>query len=192
MEHKMATSQQTIPILCLLVLALSFCSVNAYAESKPSEMPKYPVKKAAPEEVIDIVVEGIVYCQSCNYSGTWSLNEAVPISGAKISVICRNYRGRVSYYNVFTTSSSGGYFYANLKGYGMKHPLLDHPLQSCAVKLVSSPLDSCNVFSNINYGINGAALRYENKRVIRSSYEAVIYAAGPLAFKPDNCPPKQY
>ncbi|GAB4831970.1 hypothetical protein Ancab_005987 [Ancistrocladus abbreviatus] len=183
-------SQQTVAILSLLFLTLTFSSVNAYGESKPTEMPKYPVKKASPE-AIDVVVEGIVYCQSCNYTGTWSFNEAVPISGAKISVICRNYRERVSYYNVFTTAD-GGYFYANLKGYEMKHPLLDHPLQSCVVKLVSSPLDNCNAFSNVNYGINGAGLRYETKRLIRDNYEAVIYAAGPLAFKPDNCPLKQY
>ncbi|GMH26816.1 hypothetical protein Nepgr_028659 [Nepenthes gracilis] len=188
----MASSRLTAAILSLLLLILTHPSVASYAEEKTTvATPRYPAKKEAPEEAVDVVVEGLVYCQSCNYSGTWSLNEAVPIPGAKVSVICRNYRDRVSYYNAFTTNN-GGYFYANLKGYAMRHPLLDHPLQSCAAKLVSSPMENCSAFSNINYGINGAALRYEKKRLIRKNYEAVIYSAGPLVFRPDRCPPKQY
>ncbi|GAB2299320.1 hypothetical protein Dimus_033395 [Dionaea muscipula] len=178
---------QIIAIFTLLLLGLTLPS--SHGESITVQTTKYP-SKIVPELAIDIVVEGMVYCQSCNQSGTWSLHEAAPIPGARVSVICKNYKDRVSYYNVFTTTSQG-YLYANLKGYQTTHPLLDHPLQSCIVKLVSSPLENCNAFSNINFGISGAALRPEKKILIGSNYQAVVYTAGPLAFRPYQCPPKQ-
>ncbi|OMP07098.1 hypothetical protein COLO4_07629 [Corchorus olitorius] len=46
------------------------------------------------------------------------------------------------------------------------YTLLDHPLQSCSVKLVSSPDENCN------NGIDGSPLRYE----------------GPVAFRPAPSP----
>ncbi|CAN4095766.1 unnamed protein product [Withania somnifera] len=121
-------------------------------------------------------MEGMVYCQSCDSYGSWSLSGAKPIASVKIS-------------KAFETNTYG-YFYAELKGYKMGHSYLDHPLQSCHVKLVSSPQETCNVFSNINYGLNGAPPRFEDKVIDRSDYKAVIYTAGPLAFRPTNCPSK--
>ncbi|KAL9332634.1 hypothetical protein ACSQ67_002244 [Phaseolus vulgaris] len=59
-------------------------------------------------------------------------------------------------------------------------------------KPVWSPLESCSLLSNVNYGLNGAPLRYENKRLHGSKYEAVIYAAGPLAFRPSECSQTHY
>lgn len=136
---------------------------------------------------VNVIVEGMVYCQSCNKFGSWSLTGGQPISGAKVSVICESYKNRVSYHKTFQTDTQG-YFYAELDGYKMNHMLLDHPLQSCYVKLVSSPIGSCNVLTNVNYGINGATLRHENKRLVyENKYEALIYAAGPLAFRPAQC-----
>ena len=182
-----------LPIL-LLVLAFPYASADTYAkQSKPSSGAYAPPTKpyTPPEKQADVVVEGIVYCQSCNYSGTWSLNEAEPIVGATVSVICRNYKQRISYYNSFKTSN-GGYFYAKLDSFSMRHNLLDHPLQACAVKLVSSPVETCDVFTNVNYGINGAPLKYEKKKIMTKNYQAVIYSAGPLAFRPDHCAPKPY
>ncbi|GAB2233032.1 hypothetical protein Droror1_Dr00002245 [Drosera rotundifolia] len=185
----MVNSKQMITILTLVLVSIAILPlVKPDAASQTEETPKLP-SKGIPEVVVDVVVEGVVYCQSCNHSGTWSLLGAAPIPKARVSVICKNYKNRVSYYNVFTTSDNG-YFYANLVGYGMMHSLLDHPLHSCIVKLVSSPMENCNAFSNINYGINGAPLRNENKRLLGSNYEAVVYTAGPLAFRPYQCPLK--
>ncbi|XP_028803805.1 non-classical arabinogalactan protein 30-like [Neltuma alba] len=141
---------------------------------------------APTEKKTEVVVEAMVYCQSCDQYGTWSLTGAKPIAGAKVSVTCKNYKGQVSYYKVFETNRHG-YLFAQLEGFKVQNCLLDHPLQSCFAKLVWSPVESCSVLSNVNYALDGAPLRYENKRVHGSRYEAVIYAAGPLAFRPNDC-----
>ncbi|KAJ9175931.1 hypothetical protein P3X46_014430 [Hevea brasiliensis] len=175
----MAINQLTIAICFLLLLPLAFPSISAYENA--------PTKPA--EKEVDVVVEGMVYCQSCDHYGSWSFNGAEPIPSAKVSVICKNHKKQVSYYKAYETNEHG-YFFAQLDGFKMENNILDHPLQSCHVKLVSSPLANCSLLSNVNYGINGAPLRYENKILRGSHYEAVIYGAGPLAFRPANCSPE--
>ncbi|KAF3433364.1 hypothetical protein FNV43_RR24466 [Rhamnella rubrinervis] len=172
------SSQLLILISSLLLLPLAFPSTTAYEDASTK-----PVEKKT-----DVVVEGMVYCQSCESFGTWSLSGAEPLPSAKLSVICKRDNGQVSFYKVFETNSKG-YFYAILEGFKMSNYILDHPLQSCHVKLVSSPHENCNLLSNVNYGLNGSPLRYEKKRLQGKSYEAVIYAAGPLAFRPAHCSP---
>ncbi|KAL9688152.1 hypothetical protein QQ045_032567 [Rhodiola kirilowii] len=158
-----------IKMLSLLVLALILPATLAFVET-----------------TVDVVVEGMIYCQSCKTYGSWSLKDAKPIAGATVGVICRDHKGSAKYYKAFDTDSSG-YFYGQLAGFTMDHYLLDHPLHSCTVKLVSSPLDTCNILTNVNNALNGAPLRFENKVVREKKYEAVIYAAGPLAFRPESC-----
>lgn len=160
-------------ILSLLFLLVPFPSTEAEGGA--------PTQKET-----EAVVEAMVYCQSCDHFGTWSLTGAKPIASAKVSVTCKNYKGQVSYYKVFETDKNG-YLYAQLEGFKMQHYLLDHPLHSCFAKLVWSPVESCSLLSNVNYALNGTPLRYENKRLHGSNYEAVIYAAGPLAFRPTDC-----
>ncbi|KAK9283938.1 hypothetical protein L1049_012195 [Liquidambar formosana] len=174
----MASSQLLIVISSLLLSTLAFSSAIANDE--------IPTKTA--EKKVDVVVEGMVYCQSCEHFGTWSLTGAEPIPSAKVGVICKDHKDTVSYYKVFETDGNG-YFYGQLEGFKMGNSLLDHPLQSCHVKPISSPNEKCNLLSNINYGLNGSPLRYENKRLMGKNYEAVIYAAGPLAFHPAHCTP---
>ncbi|KAM1054123.1 hypothetical protein FF1_001548 [Malus domestica] len=172
----MASRSLLILISSLLLISLSFPSATATDYS-----PK------TPEQPDHVVVEGVVYCQSCDHYGTWSLTEAEPIPSAKISVICKDHKGQVSFYKSFVTDVKG-YFYAQLDGFKIGQHLLDHPLHGCKVKLVSSPLEKCGELSNVNYGLYGAPLRYEDKRLWGRNYEAVVYAAGPLAFRPSNCP----
>ncbi|KAF2319149.1 hypothetical protein GH714_013585 [Hevea brasiliensis] len=148
----MAINQLTIAICSLLLLPLAFPSISAY-ESAPTK---------PGEKIVDVVVEGMVYCQSCDHYGSWSLNGAEPIPSAKVSVICKNHMKQVSYYKAYETNEHG-YFYAQLNGFKMDNNILDHPLQSCHVKLVSFLLQIAVSLSNVNYGINGAPLRYENK-----------------------------
>lgn len=169
----------------LLVAVLVLLASTAVADYT------HPDKPTPPKRTTDIVVEGMVYCQNCKYSGAWNLDEAEPIKSAKVSVICKNYKHHVSFYKVLETNPDG-YFYGELKGYSIDHSILDHPLHACHVKLVSSPLKHCNLLSNINYGMYGAPLRYEDKRTIgdHDQYEAIIYSAGPLAFRPSNCAPE--
>ncbi|KAI4339156.1 hypothetical protein MLD38_024127 [Melastoma candidum] len=138
--------------------------------------------------VVEVIIEGMVYCQNCMHYGTRSLAGAEPIAAAKVSVICRNYKNRITYYKTFETDAVG-YFYGELKGFKMVHPVLDHPLQGCHVKLVSSPRGNCNVMSDVNKGIHGASLSYGDKRLSKGDgEEGVVYAAGPLAFRPRDCP----
>nr|XP_016497491.1 PREDICTED: non-classical arabinogalactan protein 30-like [Nicotiana tabacum] len=174
---KMASSQLILIVSLLFALAIPLTTAYKKAPAKP-------VEKTA-----QVVVEGMVYCQSCDNYGSWSLSGAKPIAAAKVSVICKNYMKRVSYYKAFQTDKNG-YLFAELDGFKMGHSYLDHPLHSCRVKLVSSPLENCNVFTNVNYGLTGAPLRFLDKTLRRSNYEAVIYAAGPFAFRPAYCPPK--
>ncbi|WOH09042.1 hypothetical protein DCAR_0728495 [Daucus carota subsp. sativus] len=168
-----------LALLATLLVSAAFSDISASKEIQ---------NESSKTKVIDVVVEGMVYCQSCNKLGSWSLTGAKPLSGAKVGVICENSMNRVSYYKTFQTDSQG-YFYAELDGYKMNHSLLDHPLQACHVKLISSPLASCDVLTNVNYGINGASLHYENKRLVYENmkYEALIYASAPLAFRPAQC-----
>ncbi|KAJ9539816.1 hypothetical protein OSB04_026322 [Centaurea solstitialis] len=168
----MANKQFLTTIAILLPLAFLAAAATAHREDNATA-----------------VVEGMVYCQSCKYFGSWSLTGAEPISAAKVSVICKNHKKRVSYYNTFETDKSG-YFHAELKDFKMTHYLLDHPLHACHVKLVSSPLQTCNLLSNVNNGISGSPLRFENKVFYGKNYEAVVYAAGPLAFRPTDCEPE--
>lgn len=177
----MAIRIQVILIVSSLLLALGEVPLAFGFSHGPAQPMETPTMTA--------VIEGMVYCQSCDSYGSWSLSGAKPIASAKISVICKDYKKRVKFYKAFETNEFG-YFYAELQGYKMGHSYLDHPLQSCYVKLVNSTQEKCNIFSNINYGINGAPLRFEDKVIDRSDYKAVIYTAGPLAFRPSDCPPK--
>ncbi|XP_022744718.1 non-classical arabinogalactan protein 30-like [Durio zibethinus] len=170
----MASSHLAVFISSLLLLPLAFRSIDAYGD-----IPQ--------EKKTEVVVEGMVYCQSCDNYGPWSLSKAEPIASAKVSVICKNSKDKVSFYKAFETDGNG-YFFAELEGFKMSHSLLDHPLQSCHVKLISSPLENCNALLNVNYVLYGSPLRYESKRLYRKDYEVVIYAAGPLAFRPAHCP----
>ncbi|AES71211.1 hypothetical protein MtrunA17_Chr3g0113941 [Medicago truncatula] len=168
----MAATHFTIFSLLLLIVAFSYAT-------------------EATIEKIDVVVETTVYCQTCEHSGTWSLNGAKPIPSAKVSVTCKNHKGHVSYYKVFQTDKNG-YLYAQLEEFKMQHDILDHPLHACFVKPIWSPLEGCSLLANVNYGLNGSPLRYENKILRGRRYEAVIYAAGPLAFHPPDCSKTHY
>ncbi|WCJ19932.1 Pollen Ole e 1 allergen and extensin family protein [Euphorbia peplus] len=165
----MSTNPPKVIIFFLSLLLLQLTITSAFSDTKT-----------------DVIIEGMVYCQACNHFGSWSLSEAKPISQAKISVICKNQWKQVTYFRGFETDKKG-YFFAKLDGFKINHSVLDHPLQSCKVKLVSSSMEDCNLISNVNYGINGADLRFENKVLRRKDYEGVVYAAGPLAFRPDKC-----
>ncbi|KAG6763801.1 hypothetical protein POTOM_031241 [Populus tomentosa] len=178
----MASNQLTIVVCSLLLLPLAFLSTAAHDETTPTK----PVEKK-----VDVVVEGMVYCQSCKYSGSWSLTGAEPIPSAKVGVICKNFKKQVTYYKAYETNAYG-YFYAQLDDFKMSNNILDHPLHGCHVKLISSSLANCSLLSNVNYGLYGAPLRFENKVLRGSHYEAVIYAAGPLAFRPAQCTPETH
>ncbi|XP_050387461.1 non-classical arabinogalactan protein 30-like [Argentina anserina] len=166
----MASKKLILVASSFLLIALAFSpSANAHP--------------AKPE--VHVVVEGMVYCQSCDYRG-WSLTGAKPLPLAKVSIVCKNNIGQVGYYKTFQANANG-YVYAELEGNKMNRAL-DYPLLNCRVKLVSSPLQKCNLATNVNFGLDGAPLRSEGKSYTSPNYKAVIYAAGPFAFRPAHCP----
>lgn len=71
----MASSQLVLIIFLLLALAIPL--TIAYDN--------VPIKSV--EKTAQVVVEGMVYCQSCDNYGSWSLSGAKPIAEAKVSVI---------------------------------------------------------------------------------------------------------
>ncbi|KAK1265014.1 hypothetical protein QJS04_geneDACA023563 [Acorus gramineus] len=160
-----------LPLLLLSSLTISL------AHPQPSSSPA-------------IVVEGMVYCQSCARAGSWSLTDSKNISTAKVGVACKDSKNhRIRYYKSFQTNHNG-YFYAELKGLDVSAK--DNALHACTVHLLSSADPRCNVPTNVNYGIYGAPLHDEQKRLYGKYYEAVIYAAGPFAFRPKVCVPEVY
>ncbi|KAL1825233.1 hypothetical protein DCAR_0313367 [Daucus carota subsp. sativus] len=166
--------------LVLLVSALAFSTA---AEAEGSK---------APKKNINVVVEGMVYCQSCKQIGSWKVSHNNPIYDASVSVFCRgDDNGGVNYYKTFNTNTEG-YFYAELKGFKISEDSLDVPINSCYVRVVSSPNVYCNYPTNVDYGFSGlgSPLKYENKTIsYKDRYKAVVYAAGPLAFRPVDCSP---
>ncbi|KAK6156099.1 hypothetical protein DH2020_010347 [Rehmannia glutinosa] len=165
----MASIQLTALIIPFLFLSLSTAEELLPLLPLPLPLPQ-PLKPV--EKFKDVVVEGVVLCQSCEQFGTPDhLDGAKPIEAA----------------TTFETDKNG-YFYGELKD--LKISSLEQPLRSCKVKLVSSPLSTCNLLTNVHNGLNGAPLRYEDKKITGTNYEAVVYAAGPLAFAPANCAPK--
>lgn len=177
----MASSHLAV-LFSLLILPLAFPSVAAFDQHVPTK---------TPQNKTEVVVEGIVYCQSCEHAGTLSLTGAKPIPSAKVGVICKDHKKSVSFNKAFEANRNG-YFYAPLEGFKMNNSILEHPLQACHVKLLSSPVVNCSTPTNVNDGLYGSPLRYEDKKFFGKNYEIVIYAAGPLAFRPTYCPLKPH
>ncbi|KAM0953645.1 hypothetical protein DsansV1_C01g0002171 [Dioscorea sansibarensis] len=168
-------SKHFIPILLILLPTI----ITANPETSHSE--KTPNTSKVP-----IIIEGMVMCQSCKHAGTWSLAEAKPQPSAKVSISCKDHKNRVKHYQV-VKASLGGYFYAPLHGlHDINRFNLGHPINACSVRLVSSVDLGCNLLTNINGGIEGAVLRDEKKKLLSG---AVVYSAGPLAFRPAHCLP---
>ncbi|KAL4576116.1 hypothetical protein LXL04_012205 [Taraxacum kok-saghyz] len=192
-------NNQFIIIITTILLSLAFHSATATTNTTTNTNADHEVATRYDDDMPMVVVEGKVYCQTCGYNrppwstsrSGWSLSGFEPIRGARVRVICKNYKRRVSFYSAFSTDRKG-YFYAELKNFKMNHLLLDHPLHACYVKLLSSPLDRCDIVSNMNNGIKGARLRFEDKVTYGRGYDqTVIYAAGPLAFRPSDCYPER-
>ncbi|KAH7677950.1 hypothetical protein IHE45_07G117200 [Dioscorea alata] len=179
----MASKHFIIPILLLILLPTI---ITANPETSHSE--KTPNTPKEP-----ITIEGMVMCQSCKQAaGSWSLAEAKPLPSAKVSISCKDRKNRVKHYQV-VKADLGGYFFAPLHGLDINNYkfYLGHPIHACSVRLVSSADMGCNVLTNINGGIEGAELRDEKKKKLVSG--AVVYSAGPLAFRPAHClPPVHY
>ncbi|XP_074341946.1 uncharacterized protein LOC141679343 [Apium graveolens] len=132
----------------------------------------------------------MVYCQRCELVGSQKFSYDNPINGAVIGVLCIDVENDVNYYKTFEANEEG-HLYAELKGFVISKNQLTLPIKSCFVRLLSSPNVYCDFPTNVNYsrGLDGSALRSENKTVSGQHYKAEVYAAGqfvPIVFN-QNC-----
>ncbi|KAF3642364.1 putative two-component response regulator ARR1-like [Capsicum annuum] len=84
----MASSQ--LVLITSLLLALAFPPMTAY-----DNVPAKSVEKTA-----QVVVEGMVYCQSCDNYGSWSLSGAKSIAAAKMKMATYLHRWMASKWDI--------------------------------------------------------------------------------------------
>ncbi|XP_062233144.1 proline-rich protein 1-like [Phragmites australis] len=150
----------------------------------PAPVPSPPAAHGDKKLVV-MRVEG----QSCAHRGSQCLDGAAPLPGAKVSVTCRDRKNRVMAWRS-PVADGNGYFRADFGVERARDYFMEDPREACFVRLLSSPDAKCNGITNINHGMEGAPLRDEGKRWTgQVGYENVVYAAGPLAFKPASCVP---
>ncbi|XP_066161570.1 uncharacterized protein [Oryza sativa Japonica Group] len=119
------------------------------------------------------------------------LEDAKPLSKAEVSVICHDAKNRAMVRCHQAVADDNGYFRAELDETKVSDFYMGDPRKACYVRLHASPDFECNNPTNINYSsIEGAPLRDEGKRWSDHDYYNVMYATGPLAFRPVMCPPK--
>ncbi|KAG0468167.1 hypothetical protein HPP92_017495 [Vanilla planifolia] len=164
------------------LLLFSFLSSFAYTQPSTSSESYGKLKDS-------VVVEGMVYCQNCNHAGSWSLDGAKPLAAARVGISCRDHKGRPQFYKVFQADGNG-YYYAPIQGeQGEESYRKEKKIGACRIHLLSSPDDNCNLLTNINMGIAGAAVGKEKKVLKREGYDVIVHAAPPLAFRSANCSP---
>ncbi|XP_072956080.1 proline-rich protein 1-like [Typha angustifolia] len=126
-----------------------------------------------------IHVGGTVMCQDCSKDwNEWAHGET-PIKGSKVAVTCMDSRNRVVYYTSDLTDDQGVFDLA-VEKYVNGEELKP---EGCAVRLVSSGSDTCNVMTNSGGGQSGVAL-YRPSQV---DPVMVRYTVGPFYFTTPTC-----
>lgn len=185
----MATNHEFAVLYAIFLVSALAIFPSISANNSTNVLYYGPRKASDSEKNINVVVEAMVYCQSCDLVGSQKISYGNPINGAVISVLCIDVENDVNYYKTFEANEEG-HLYAELKGFMISKNQLTLPTKSCCVRLVSSPNVYCDFPTNVNYsgGLDGSALHSENKTVSGQHYKAEVYAAGPLAFRPAKCP----
>ncbi|KAG6518139.1 protein SEED AND ROOT HAIR PROTECTIVE PROTEIN-like [Zingiber officinale] len=143
---------------------------------------------AGAEKKVIVAMEALVNCQDCASVGTLNLGKARPLPGARVVVTCRDHRGRVVLYQV-GKADDNGYVFAELYTTTMRGGYFD-PAEACAARLLTSPDERCGTATDVNGGVQGSPLRFQNTTVPGQYADIDVYAAGPLAFRPPDCLPK--
>ncbi|CAL1386306.1 unnamed protein product [Linum trigynum] len=117
--------------------------------------------EAKPEDVFPIGIEGVVACKSGS--------DYRPLQGAVVRITCS---GEEEEHKVSCSTDEKGYFYKTMPAYGGKPEL-------CKAYLEKSGSEKCSEPTDVNKGINGAAL---------SSYKILhdkrikLYPVGPFFY----------
>ncbi|KAJ9563125.1 hypothetical protein OSB04_008285 [Centaurea solstitialis] len=149
----------------------------------PSSSPA-PVHAPLPARKL-VAVQGVVYCKACKYKGVDTLLGATPLQGAEVLLTCNNTRYPL---RVKGTSDKNGYFF-------IKPPktLTTYGFHKCNVRLMTSPMASCNEPTDLHGGVKGSML-VPNKKPRESNPDAhplpyEVFTVGPLAFEPSTKTP---
>ncbi|MBA0730311.1 hypothetical protein Golax_025607 [Gossypium laxum] len=160
-----------------------------YKQTKPSEKPEYERKPyvvkpepkgeeksydgTKPEEMnnrLSIAVQGLVLCNTGS--------KYYPIQGASATITCKavDEVGAERTVSICSKATDAkGYFFATLSDQGRDKL----KLKECKAYLKSSPLESCNVPTNVNKAIEGALL--SAFRVLKQK-KAKLYSVGPFFY----------
>ncbi|EOA28966.1 hypothetical protein CARUB_v10025218mg [Capsella rubella] len=142
------------------------------------ETPQY-----LPKPNPDMAIEGLILCKS-GY-------KTYPIQGAKVKVVCPivdSYGKLVAKVTISSYPTDlKGYFYFIAYGLSLKVKNIN----SCKVKLESSPLSTCKTPTNVNKGVTGAPLSFDNSNFL-SHDNLILYTLEPLYFSSPVAPKPVY
>ncbi|OVA07748.1 Pollen Ole e 1 allergen/extensin [Macleaya cordata] len=134
-------------------------------------IPKLPIRKP-------VAVQGVVFCKSCKYIKEDTLQDAKPLVGAVVKMVCYN-TNRPKFPIVMTaTTDKNGYFFIpptkKVTTYGAQ--------TRCRVFLAAAPKGSkCKLPTNLHGGIRGAYLKPTKPA---TPVDFALYTVGPFAFNP--------
>ncbi|CAI9760187.1 unnamed protein product [Fraxinus pennsylvanica] len=136
--------------------------------------PSHPPVKPPPPTRKAVAVQGVVYCKSCKYRGVGTLIGASPLAGAVVKLQCNNTKwGLVEQ----TKTDKNGYFLFK------PAKLTTAAFHKCKVFLISSPLATCSVPTNMGNGAFGAILIPSRKPPVKP-LPFQLFTVGPFAFEP--------
>ncbi|MCL7041028.1 hypothetical protein MKW94_006176 [Papaver nudicaule] len=131
-----------------------------------------------------VAVQGVVYCKPCKYHGVPTLLGATPLSGAVVRLACNNTKYTI---REETKTDKNGYFFLQAS-----KRITNYGVHKCKMFLVSSPLNTCNVPTDLHFGLTGSNLIMERKQppsLATSPVPYTLYSTrGPFAFDPTTCP----
>ncbi|KAE8672225.1 putative Integrase-type DNA-binding superfamily protein [Hibiscus syriacus] len=147
---------------------------NYYKQAKPDELPghgkgyeksSYGTKSEEMKNRLSIYVQGTVLCKEGS--------RYYPIQGALAMITCKGVEKTISICSKPTDAK--GYFFVPLPDLGGDKL----KLRECKVHLKSSPLEACNVPSDVNKAIQGALL--SAFRVLNDN-KTKLYSVGPFFY----------
>ncbi|KAK4439952.1 Non-classical arabinogalactan protein 30 [Sesamum alatum] len=147
----------------------------------PVKPPSYPLPRKK------VAVQGVVYCKSCKYRGVDTLVGAAPLAGAVVKLQCNNTKHSQTEQ---TKTDKNGYFFF------MPQKLTTSGSHKCKVFIISSPLATCSVPTNLHGGAVGAILMPTAKPpVVPAPTKPLpfeLFTVGPFAFEAQKKLPCHY
>ncbi|KAL7226872.1 hypothetical protein ACSBR1_021860 [Camellia fascicularis] len=123
-------------------------------------------------------IQGLIYCKSGP--------KLVPIEGALARITCiavdKNGYESAPFSTLSHPTDPKGYFFATLSPYMLEEAW---KITECKAFLESSPLETCNVPTDVNKGINGAPLSSYH---FLSDKNLKLYSVGPFSYTPQPKP----